>query len=49
MSQNLVPYWYLVSGIGGLTLQLSGLQISGVALSTILGIVLYLVLPEPKN
>ena len=39
----------LVSGIGGLTLQLSGLQISGVALSTILGIVLYLVLPEPKN
>ena len=39
----------LVSGIGGLTLQLSGLQSSGVALSTILGIVLYLVLPEPKN
>ena len=39
----------LVSGIGGLTLQLSGLQISGVALSTILGIVLYLVLPEPKD
>jgi len=38
----------LVSGIGGLTLQLSGLQISGVALSTVLGIVLYLVLPEPK-
>ncbi|KXU13762.1 Uracil permease [Streptococcus oralis] len=39
----------LVSGIGGLTLQLSGLQISGVALSTILGIVLYLVLPDPKR
>ncbi|MEW4353924.1 solute carrier family 23 protein [Streptococcus pneumoniae] len=39
----------LVSGIGGLTLQLSGLQISGVALSTILGIVLYLILPEPKK
>lgn len=39
----------LVSGIGGLTLQLSGLQISGVALSTILGIVLYLILPEPKE
>ena len=39
----------LVSGIGGLTLQLSGLQISGVALSTVLGIVLYLVLPEPKD
>lgn len=31
----------LVSGIGGLTLQLSGLQISGVALSTVLGIALY--------
>lgn len=39
----------LVSGIGGLTLQLSGLQISGVALSTVLGIALYLILPEPKN
>ena len=39
----------LVAGIGGLTLQLSGLQISGVALSTVLGIVLYLILPEPKN
>ncbi|GGE28337.1 uracil-xanthine permease family protein [Streptococcus himalayensis] len=39
----------LVSGIGGLTLQLSGLQISGVALSTILGIMLYLILPEPKQ
>ncbi|MBP2623157.1 uracil-xanthine permease family protein [Streptococcus oricebi] len=39
----------LVSGIGGLTLQLSGLQISGVALSTLLGIALYLLLPEPKD
>ena len=39
----------LVAGIGGLTLQFSGLQISGVALSTVLGIVLYLILPEPKN
>ncbi|RSJ78984.1 Uracil permease [Streptococcus cristatus] len=39
----------LVSGIGGLTLQLSGLQVSGVALSTVLGIALYLILPEPKN
>lgn len=39
----------LVSGIGGLTLQLSGLQISGVALSTVLVIALYLILPEPKN
>ena len=39
----------LVSGIGGLSLQLAGLQISGVALSTLLGIVLYLVLPEPAT
>lgn len=39
----------LVSGIGGLTLQLSGLQISGVALSTILGIALYLILPNPDQ
>ena len=39
----------LVSGIGGLTLQLSGLQVSGVALSTVLGIALSLILPEPKN
>lgn len=39
----------LVSGIGGLTLQLSGLQVSGVALSTVLGIALYLILPKPKN
>ena len=39
----------LVSGIGGLTLQIPGLQISGVALSTVLGIVLYLILPEPKQ
>ncbi|MGT2846663.1 uracil-xanthine permease family protein [Streptococcus massiliensis] len=39
----------LVSGIGGLTLQISGLQISGVALSTILGIALYLILPEPDT
>ena len=39
----------LVSGIGGLTLQIPGLQISGVALSTVLGIVLYLILPEPKD
>ncbi|KGR72151.1 uracil-xanthine permease family protein [Streptococcus phocae subsp. phocae] len=36
----------LVSGIGGLMLQVNGLQISGVALSTLLGIVLYQVLPE---
>lgn len=36
----------LVSGIGGLMLQIHGLQISGVAFSTLLGIILYKVLPE---
>ena len=38
----------LVSGIGGLVFQIGGLQITGVATSTILGIVLYQILPEPK-
>lgn len=38
----------LVSGIGGLMLQVNGLQISGVAFSTILGILLYQILPEDK-
>lgn len=38
----------LVSGIGGLTLQLQGLQITGVAFSTLLGIILYQILPEDK-
>ena len=37
----------LVSGIGGLMIDLGGLQITGVATSTILGIVLYQILPEP--
>ena len=36
----------LVSGIGGLTLQVAGLQITGVAFSTLLGIILYQILPE---
>ncbi|HHJ7194615.1 TPA: solute carrier family 23 protein, partial [Streptococcus pyogenes] len=36
----------LVSGIGGLMLQVNGLQISGVAFSTLLGIILYQVLSE---
>lgn len=36
----------LVSGIGGLMLQVNGLQISGVAFSTLLGIILYQILPE---
>ncbi|EHI69856.1 uracil-xanthine permease family protein [Streptococcus ictaluri] len=36
----------LVSGIGGLMLQVNGLQISGVAFSTLLGILLYQILPE---
>lgn len=36
----------LVSGIGGLTLQINGLQITGVAFSTLLGIILYQILPE---
>lgn len=38
----------LVSGIGGLMLQVKGLQISGVAFSTLLGIILYQILPENK-
>lgn len=38
----------LVSGIGGLMLQINGLQITGVAFSTILGIVLYQILPEKE-
>ena len=37
-----------VSGIGCLMIDLGGLQITGVATSTILGIVLYQILPEPK-
>ncbi|AGM98962.1 uracil-xanthine permease family protein [Streptococcus iniae] len=36
----------MVSGIGGLMLQIKGLQISGVAFSTLLGIILYQILPE---
>ncbi|MBK8157028.1 MAG: uracil permease [Streptococcus sp.] len=36
----------LVSGIDGLTLQVAGLQITGVAFSTLLGIILYQILPE---
>ncbi|MEX2804505.1 uracil-xanthine permease family protein [Streptococcus sp. H31] len=36
----------LVSGIGGLMLQINGLQITGVAFSTLLGILLYQILPE---
>ncbi|GAA0056084.1 uracil-xanthine permease family protein [Streptococcus canis] len=42
----LVASVILVSGIGGLMLQVNGLQISGVAFSTLLGIILYQVLPE---
>ncbi|MDO4634547.1 MAG: solute carrier family 23 protein [Streptococcus sp.] len=38
----------LVSGIGGLMLQINGLQITGVAFSTILGIILYQILPEKE-
>ncbi|MGT2907259.1 uracil-xanthine permease family protein [Streptococcus dentiloxodontae] len=38
----------LVSGIGGLMLEIEGLQISGVAFSTLLGIILYQLLPEGK-
>ncbi|MGT2893255.1 uracil-xanthine permease family protein [Streptococcus downei] len=36
----------LVSGIGGLMLQIAGLQITSVAFSTLLGIILYQILPE---
>ncbi|EHJ56730.1 uracil-xanthine permease [Streptococcus urinalis FB127-CNA-2] len=36
----------LVSGIGGLMLEVAGLQISGVAFSTLLGIILYQILPD---
>lgn len=36
----------LVSGIGGLTLKLGGLEITSVAFSTLLGILLYQILPE---
>ncbi len=36
----------LVSGIGGLMLQIGGLQITSVAFSTLLGIILYQILPE---
>ncbi|WP_159560455.1 uracil-xanthine permease family protein [Streptococcus halichoeri] len=39
----------LVSGIGGLMLQIQGLQISGVAFSTLLGIILYQILPHSAN
>ena len=39
----------LVSGIGGLMIDLGGLQITGVASSTILGILLYQILPDPKK
>ena len=36
----------LVSGIGGLTLNVAGISISGVAFSTILGIFMHLILPK---
>ncbi|GHU45229.1 xanthine/uracil permease [Bacilli bacterium] len=36
----------LVSGIGGLTLNVAGISISGVAFSTILGILMHLILPQ---
>lgn len=36
----------LVSGIGGLTLNVIGISISGVAFSTILGILMHLILPK---
>lgn len=36
----------LVSGIGGLTLNVAGISISGVAFSTILGIIMHLILPK---
>ncbi|MGT2929828.1 uracil-xanthine permease family protein [Streptococcus dentasini] len=36
----------LISGIGGLMLQVAGLQITSVAFSTLLGIILYQILPE---
>lgn len=36
----------LVSGIGGLTLKVGGLEITSVAFSTLLGILLYQILPE---
>ena len=36
----------LVSGIGGLTLNVAGISISGVAFSTILGILMHLILPK---
>ncbi|MDR1605601.1 MAG: NCS2 family nucleobase:cation symporter [Streptococcaceae bacterium] len=36
----------LVSGIGGLTLNIAGVAISGVAFSTILGILMHLLLPK---
>ena len=36
----------LVSGIGGLMLQIAGLQITRVAFSTLLGIILHQILPE---
>lgn len=39
----------LVSGIGGLIFQVGNLQITGVATATILGILLYQILPEPKK
>ena len=39
----------LVSGIGGLMIDLGGLQITGVASSTILGILLYQILPDPNK
>ena len=39
----------LVSGIGGLMIDLGGLQITGVATSTILGILLYQILPDPNK
>ena len=36
----------LVSGIGGLTLNVAGISISGIAFSTILGILMHLILPK---
>ncbi|GFH42273.1 xanthine/uracil permease [Lactococcus hodotermopsidis] len=39
----------LVSGIGGLTLNIAGISISGVAFSTILGIAMHLILPKTTD
>ncbi len=44
----LVSSIILVTGIGGLILQVQGLAITGVATSTIIGILLYQILPEEE-